>query len=79
MLQNGRQVLQLIGHYLYIGYLFCQKKSTFLVKTMKKMKKMCHFACLCPGFKFYEVKKKSLLFFLKKKMEIPYTFTHFYS
>ena len=28
-----------------------------------------HFACLCRGFKFYEVKKKLLLFF-KKKMEI---------
>ena len=28
-----------------------------------------HFACLCQGFEFYEVKKKMLLFF-KKKMEI---------
>ena len=28
-----------------------------------------HFACLCRGFEFYEVKKKLLLFF-KKKMEI---------
>ena len=28
-----------------------------------------HFACLCQGFQFYEVKKKLLLFF-KKKMEI---------
>ena len=28
-----------------------------------------HFACLCRGFEFYEVKKKMLLFF-KKKMEI---------
>ena len=28
-----------------------------------------HFACLCQGFQFYEVRKKLLLFF-KKKMEI---------
>ena len=28
-----------------------------------------HFACLCRGFEFYEVKKYALLFF-KKKMEI---------
>ena len=36
-----------------------------------------HFACLCWGFEFYEVKKMSLFF--KKKMEIFYTFNHFYS
>ena len=30
-----------------------------------------HFACLCWGFEFYEVKKdKILLVFFKKKMEI---------
>ena len=29
-----------------------------------------HFACLCRGFEFYEVKKKILLLFFKKKMEI---------
>ena len=29
-----------------------------------------HFACLCRGFEFYEVKKKKLLLFFKKKMEI---------
>ena len=30
-----------------------------------------HFACLCRGFEFYEVKKKkNLLLFFKKKMEI---------
>ena len=28
-----------------------------------------HFACLCRGFEFYEIKKKLVLFF-KKKMEI---------
>ena len=27
-----------------------------------------HFACLCRGFEFYEVKKKNIIF--KKKMEI---------
>ena len=29
-----------------------------------------HFACLCRGFEFYEVKKKILLLFFKKKMEM---------
>ena len=29
-----------------------------------------HFACLCRGFEFYEVKEKFLLLFFKKKMEI---------
>ena len=29
-----------------------------------------HFACLCRGFEFYEVKKFFLLLFFKKKMEI---------
>ena len=32
-----------------------------------------HFACLCRGFEFYEVKRKLLLFF-KKKMEILFHF-----
>ena len=35
-----------------------------------------HFACLCRGFEFYEVKKKLLLFF-KKKMEILLHFLSF--
>ena len=35
-----------------------------------------HFACLCRGFEFYEVKKKNLLFF-KKKMEILLHFLSF--
>ena len=29
-----------------------------------------HFASLCQGFEFYEVKKKCLLLFFKKKMQI---------
>ena len=35
-----------------------------------------HFARLCWGFEFYEVKKKKLLFFFKKKMEM---LSHFLS
>ena len=35
-----------------------------------------HFACLCRGFEFYEVKKKKILFF-KKKMEILLHFLSF--
>ena len=37
-----------------------------------------HFACLCRGFEFYEVKKKKkLLLFFKKKMEILLHFLSF--
>ena len=35
-----------------------------------------HFACLCRGFQFYEVKKKLLLFY-KKKMEMLLHFLSF--
>ena len=37
-----------------------------------------HFACLCRGFEFYEVKKMFLLLFLKKKMEILLHFLSFF-
>ena len=36
-----------------------------------------HFACLCRGFEFYEVKKKN--FFSKRKWKYFSTFNHFYS
>ena len=36
-----------------------------------------HFACLCQGFEFYEVKKNFLLLFFKKKMEILLHFLSF--
>ena len=36
-----------------------------------------HFACLCQGFEFYEVKTKILLLFFKKKMEILLHFLSF--
>ena len=37
-----------------------------------------HFACLCRGFEFYEVKKKCY-YFSKRKWKYFYTFNHFYS
>ena len=37
-----------------------------------------HFASLCRGFDFYEVKKK-YYYFLKRKGKYFYTFNHFYS
>ena len=36
-----------------------------------------HFAGLCRGFEVYEVKKKKLLLFFKKKMEILLHFLSF--
>jgi hypothetical protein len=39
-----------------------------------------HFACLCRGFEFYEVKKKkNCYYFSKRKWKYFYTFNHFYS
>ena len=38
-----------------------------------------HFACLCRGFEFYEVKKKICYYFSKRKWKYFYTFYHFYS
>ena len=37
-----------------------------------------HFACLCRGFDFYEV-KKYYYYFSKRKGKYFYTFNHFYS
>ena len=37
-----------------------------------------HFACLCRGFEFYEVKKKRY-YFSKRKWKYFYTFNYFYS
>ena len=37
-----------------------------------------HFACLCRGFDFYEV-KKNRYYFSKRKGKYFYTFNHFYS
>ena len=36
-----------------------------------------HFACLCRGFDFYELKK--IYYFSKRKWKYFYTFYHFYS
>ena len=37
-----------------------------------------HFACLCRGFEFYEV-KKNVFYFSKRKWKYFYTFYHFIS
>ena len=37
-----------------------------------------HFACLCRGFEFNEV-KKNCYYFSKRKWKYFYTFYHFYS
>ena len=37
-----------------------------------------HFACLCRGFEFYEV-KKNVIIFQKRKWKYVYTFNQFYS
>ena len=38
-----------------------------------------HFACLCRGFEFYDVKNKFGYYFSKRNWKYFYTFNHFYS
>ena len=52
------------------------KSSGFRVSVLGVKSLGGHFACLCRGFEFYEVKKILLLFF-KKKMEILLHFLSF--
>ena len=49
---------------------FLQKRCQTRVSVQGVKSLGGHFACLCQGFEFYEVKKKILLLFFKKKMEI---------
>ena len=56
----------------YLKQIIVSQKSRVSVQGVKSLGG--HFACLCRGFEFYEVKKKNLLLFFKKKMEI---FIHF--
>ena len=51
------------------GYLLQLKKTFPLRVSIQGVKSLgCHFACLCQGFEFNEVKKNVIIF--KKKMEI---------
>ena len=46
----------------------CRVSIKVSVKGVKSLG--CHFACLCRGFDFHEVKRIDLLTFFKKKREI---------
>ena len=52
------------------------KNSRVSVQEVKSLGS--HFACLCQGFEFYEVKKKCY-YFSKRKWKYFYFFNHFYS
>jgi hypothetical protein len=39
-------------------------------KELNYLAAIGHFACLCRGFEFYEVKEKNSYYFSKKKMEL---------
>ena len=59
---------------------FCQfftPSPRFSVQGVKSLGG--HFACLCRGFEFYEVKKKIVIIFQKENGNTFYTFNHFYS
>ena len=60
----------------YLGY--CPQVFDLTRVSVQGVKSLGgHFACLCRGFEFYEVKKKFLLSFFKKKMEILLHFLSF--
>ena len=56
--------------------LFRSKKTRVSVQGVKSLGG--HFACLCRGFEYYEV-KKNCYYFSKRKWKYFYTFNHFYS
>ena len=62
-----------------VGFFFKSRSSTRVsVQGVKSLGG--HFASLCRGFEFYEVKKNFLCYyFSKRKWKYFYTFYHFYS
>ena len=61
---------------------FRSKHSSVLLRvSVQGVKSLSrHFACLCRGFEFYEVKNKKICYyFSKRKWKYFYTFNHFYS
>ena len=80
----------LIKAWLAISFLISLTSgSTFLVSTASPQARLNsrvsvqgvkslggHFACLCRGFEFYEV-KKNVIIFQKEKWKYFYTFNHF--
>ena len=58
-----------------------QSLSTYIRVSVQGVKSLGgHFACLCRGFEFYEVKKNVFCYyFSKRKWKYFYTFNHFYS
>ena len=69
---NSKQVNILQTASLMYSLWFLSRVSVQGVKSLGG-----HFACLCRGFEFYEVKKKILSLFFKKKMEILLHFLSF--
>ena len=61
----------------------CGKKSLkqYIRVSAQGVKSLgSHFACLCRGFEFYEVKEKKVCYyFSKRKWRYFYTFNNFYS
>ena len=63
-------------------HIFVSFKSPIFIRVSVQGVKSLggHFACLCRGFDFYEVKKiKICYYFSKRKGKYFYTFNHFYS
>ena len=73
MLTSGRKGVQKA-----LKCAYKSKQMSFFRVSVQGVKSLGgHFACLCRGFEFYEVKKKVLLLFFKKKMEILLHFLSF--
>ena len=63
-------------------YKYCQINENQSIRVSVQGVKSLggHFASLCRGFEFYEVKlKKNCYYFSKRKWKYFYTFYHFYS
>ena len=71
------------------NFIFASSRRTFYKTYLRTQSRVSvqgvkslgdHFACLCPGFEFYEVKKIFFCYyFSKRKWKYFYTFNHFYS
>ena len=64
------------GIFSEISYKTCMKRFILRVGIQGVKSLGSHFACLCRGFDFYEVKKNWTIIFEKKKWKYFYTFNH---
>ena len=72
---NARSTIVFHATFNFLGICYTSTEIRVSVQGVKSLSG--HFACLCRRFEFYEVNKKKLLLFFKKKMEILLHFLWF--